>query len=289
MADREASVTNTATLLTVADHFQRLIHDKALTLPMLPAVTTEVLNLVDDELCNSAKLAKLIESDQALAAHVMRLANSVAFCPVGTLNSLQQAITRLGMSNITEIAVAVSVSPNLFKVTGYEDEVQRLWQTSLATASWARAIARATRRNSEAVFLCGLLHQIGKPAVLQAAIELREQHQLDLSDVMLDQLLASYEVIVGTDLAIRWCLPEAVEATIASFAGQPADEKYRNECETVFAARVLAEYMLNSEQMSLDAVCNHPAMITVGIDERQLAELLENENQIRDTVNSLLL
>ena len=277
------------TLVTLADHFQQLLNNGELTLPMLPRVTAEVLNLVDDENCNAARLARLIESDQSLAGHVMRLANSAMFSPVGNMNSLQQAITRLGMRNISEIAVAVSVNPKIFKVEGYEELVQALWHTSLATASWARELARQIRRNTESVFLCGLLHQIGKPAVLQVAIELAQQYQIDVRDEVVDQLLSSFEVLVGTDLAQRWKLPEEVIATIASFGGQPIDERYQPVSDIIFAARVLAEYMLNAETMEVENLLGHPALEIIGLDESGLEQVLMSESQIRDSIKALMI
>jgi HD-like signal output (HDOD) protein len=272
----------------MADNFQRRINEQDLTLPMLPTVTTEVLLLVDDEHCNSAKLAKLIESDQSLAGHVMRLVNSVMFCPTGQIDSLQQAITRLGMGNISEIAVAISVSPKLFQIEGYEDLVQAQWQTSLATASWARAIARQQKLNGESVFLCGLLHQIGKPVVLQTAIELSKQHGIQLRDELIEQLLASFEVLVGADLAKRWNLPEAVVATIAGFSGHEIDESYLEVFNTVYAARVLAEFMLNTEHMDADNLTGHHALEAVKLSGASLEMLLENQTVIRAGVKALL-
>ena len=282
-------MSDTAALLTLADKFQKRINDQNLTLPMLPSVTLEVLRLVDDESCNSAKLAKLIESDQSLAGHVMRLVNSAMFSPVGKINSLQQAVTRLGMKNISEIAVAVSVSPKLFHLEGYEELITLQWKTSLATASWAREIARCQRRNTESVFLCGLLHQIGKPVVLQTAIELSKKHDIALNDELIEQLLATFEVLVGTDLARRWNLPEAVVATISGFSGHEIGECYEDIFATVYAARVLAEYMLNSEQMEADTLGSHSALTSIGLYDQTLDSLLEHEAAIRAGVDALLI
>ena len=84
------------------------IADKTLVLPVLPQVTNNVLSLVHDADSDASSLAQLIQSDQSLASHVMRIANSAAYSPTAKMTSLQQAIARLGMQNIAEIAMPMA-------------------------------------------------------------------------------------------------------------------------------------------------------------------------------------
>ena len=119
----------------ISQQLEQRIESKSLTLPMLPQVTTQVLALVNNIDSDALELAKLIQSDQALAGHVMRIANSAAYSPNSDITSLQQAIARLGMQNIAEIALAATMGPSMFSAEGFEDMVKRLWQSSLATAA----------------------------------------------------------------------------------------------------------------------------------------------------------
>lgn len=48
-------------------------------LPLLPQVATQVMALTSDPEADAAKLSSLIHQDQALAAHVLLLANSPAY------------------------------------------------------------------------------------------------------------------------------------------------------------------------------------------------------------------
>lgn len=50
-------------------------------LPLLPQVASQVMALTSDPSADAAKLSALIHQDQALAAHVLRIANSPAYCP----------------------------------------------------------------------------------------------------------------------------------------------------------------------------------------------------------------
>ena len=62
----------------ISQQLEQRIETRSLTLPMLPQVTTQVVALVNNIDSDALALAKLIQSDQALAGHVMRIANSAA-------------------------------------------------------------------------------------------------------------------------------------------------------------------------------------------------------------------
>ncbi len=89
---------------TVAELLDREISQGEIELPLLPAVATKVLSSSVDERADATLLADLIRQDQGLATHVLRVVNSP-----GLRGTIQQAITRLGMERIREIAVSASV------------------------------------------------------------------------------------------------------------------------------------------------------------------------------------
>ena len=113
----------------------RRIDRGELELPLLPQVAGQVLSMSRDEGSDASAMADLIRQDQALAGHVMRVANSAAYMPRVPIVSLQQAIARTGMPVITEIAVATSIRGSLFEVRGQQDRLAGLWRHALATGT----------------------------------------------------------------------------------------------------------------------------------------------------------
>lgn len=128
--------------------------------------------MVYDPDAEAAKLAELIHQDQALAAHVIRIANSPAYMTRNPVVSLQHAVSMLGMNLMSELAFSASIKGSAFKVPGWDDEVKSLWHYSLASGAYAKEIARMRRFNVESAYLCGLLHGIGRPVVLQTLVAL---------------------------------------------------------------------------------------------------------------------
>ncbi|MGZ9151632.1 MAG: HDOD domain-containing protein, partial [Nitrospira sp.] len=67
-------------------------------LPLLPQAASQVMALASDPSADAAKLSALIHQDQALAAHVLRIANSPAYMPRSPVVSLQHAVAMLGIT-----------------------------------------------------------------------------------------------------------------------------------------------------------------------------------------------
>src|ERR671915_1996434 len=91
-----------ATSGSSCDRLEALLNESiekgAVDLPLLPQVASQVLSLIYDPNAEASRLAALIHQDQALAAHVIRIANSPAYMPRNPVISLQHAVAMLGMN-----------------------------------------------------------------------------------------------------------------------------------------------------------------------------------------------
>jgi len=69
-----------------------------------------------------------------LAGRVLKIAQSAAFAPVGTITSLQDAVVRLGLRNLSEIAWEVSLGTRVFRSHAYGDAMEMVRRHSTACA-----------------------------------------------------------------------------------------------------------------------------------------------------------
>jgi HD-like signal output (HDOD) protein len=139
-----------------------------LEVPPLPDVAQRVLGSSADDGESAAELAKLVHRDAGLASALLRTANSAALAGVTPTVSIQQAIARLGMRRVREIALTASLRDGLYAVPEYPELATGIWKRSIATALFAKEVAREQRLNVEVAFLCGLLWRVGGPLVLRA-------------------------------------------------------------------------------------------------------------------------
>lgn len=217
-----------------------------LELPVLPEVAARVVSVASSADTDAAALSRLITNDPALAAHVMRVASSAAYQPRSPIESLQQAISWLGMSEVSDIAFTVAVQGKLLNVPGQKARVQRMWKSAVATAAWSRLVAESTNKSAEAAYLAGLLHEIGKPVCLQTIAELARRAATPLIESEYDAMVAEFHVDVGVQLATAWKLPMSVTSVIRGWGQWAESPQNRDGCAIAYLAHHLASGMLEN-------------------------------------------
>ena len=254
----------------------RKLADRTLDLPMLPAVAAEVLGLVQQETTDAAKLSAAIHREPALASNVLRVANSPTYVGQVACASLQQAVSRLGMQLITEIALAVSVRSKLFADAQSADLFAQLWRHSVVTGFYTKEIARTRRRNVELAFLCGLLHDIGKAALLANAERLLPDGSVANADLAL--ALHEHHGAAGAELASRWRLPEAITVCILHHHDYSQARTFQDIAMTVSLADLLAHMVTGTGPggpPSADAIRKLPVLQALNLYPDQLDELFD--------------
>ncbi len=258
-----------------------------LDLPMLPKVTGAVIALTQDENSDMSSLAELVQKDQALASRVMKIANSPAYCGVNPLNSLQQAISRLGMKVISEVALAASVGAKVFHVKGYESVVSYMWQHSLASSAWAKEIARIRRRNVESAFMCGLLHQIGKPVALQTIVDITNENSIELTLEETQSLIEEFYIPVGLKIGNDWELPNSVIESIEFHQNYDLAPQAIQEAMICCAANQLATLLLSGKEIDLELLMESDVMEKLNFYEDDLQQLLDKSGTIQKLVEAM--
>jgi len=133
-------------------------------LPPMPQVAQKARKVISNPDSNFKDLAKVIETDQAIATKVLKMANSAYYGFVGDVSSVQQASVVLGTKTLVELLNLACASGPLSKtLKGYELESGDLWKHSLAVAAGSRIIAKKKRAEfAEDAFSAGLIHDVGK-------------------------------------------------------------------------------------------------------------------------------
>ncbi len=107
----------------------------------------------------------LLERDAALATAVLRVASSTGYRSALAPTTLRQAVTRVGLGTIRNLSMQVSLT-QAFHSHGQSVELTEELAHAYAVASGASLLARASGIDPSAAFLAGLLHDVGRLAVL---------------------------------------------------------------------------------------------------------------------------
>ncbi len=190
------------------------IHD----VPSMPSAALGAVGLLQDPEADMAELIGVIEHDPGLTANLLRIANSAYYGGAGTIDSLRQAIVRLGTKCILQMVVASAAAPLIIpEIKGYGLSPGDLWKHSIAVAVGTERLAEALGLPvPEYAFTAGLLHDVGKMVLgtflevdAGPSLELAQQEQVSF-DVAEHRVLGIDHAEAGAALLERWQLPAEI-------------------------------------------------------------------------------
>ena len=203
-------------------------------LPPLPEAMTAVLLALNRPQLSANRSIELIEHDPALAARLLRLANSAFYGVPGRVASIGDAVRMLGLRTVSGVLAAASVH-NAIRIESCPGfDFQAYWQHAIATALAARALAPLAGLDADEAFLAGLMHDIGQLALAafypsHASAALARAQASDLPPEHAEQaVLGIAHPQVGALLATHWHFPAPVVRAIAHHhAPEPAGNGQR--------------------------------------------------------------
>jgi HD-like signal output (HDOD) protein len=193
-----------------------LLHDSLESLS-LPDVYIRLREVMESDNASMADAAEVISLDPALAARVLRMANSVFYGFRSQVDTITRAASILGMQKIHDIVLAASVSKAFSRVDNDLMDITTFWYRSVHAGFLAQALAEGVgMRNPESLFVRGLLHDIGHLVLFDRFPDACRQ-ALALADEGLESRLYQEERLIGVDamqfaaeLASAWQLPTSI-------------------------------------------------------------------------------
>ena len=254
-------------------------------LPTIPVVATKVMQLIESENATAEELSKIVASDPAVAARVLKISNSSYYGCQRQIQTLSHAIVVLGFATLKSLIVAASVK-QVYQPYGLTEKM--LWEHSFGAGLAARIIAKETRfASEEEAFLGGLFHDIGK-------IILNSMNSRQFQDVMqrcyndgLSFEVAERQVYsythseVGGLVIKKWNFPDMLMHAVLNHHsfdfGEETDTFQINLTCVVGLADMFCHKIgigIREPEDELDLLHTVPAQ-RLGLDERRLEILLE--------------
>lgn len=274
---------------TVSERLRSVIEERlaagSIDLPLLPEVAQRVLSACSDERTEVRHLATLIQRDPAMAANLLRVANSALYATPVPIVSLPQALARLGIARVREAALLISCQTRIFRGTG--DAVRKLFQHSIAAGAFAQEFARMRRWNVEEAFLCGLLHDVGRPVLLQTIEDVEESLHLQLDAEARAAAIDLAHPEVGAALVKQWKLPARLAETIRFHH----DPFHAPTCaQTAMMTRLsdeLAYFALEDGTGSAERVRGLDVLEVLNVYPDELETLLGQKPKVLEVIHSL--
>jgi HD-like signal output (HDOD) protein len=146
-----------------------------LHLPVFNRVALDLKAMIDLDQYTSRDLAELIQRDQALTAHILKVSNSAFYAGLRSVKTVQEATVRLGAQPLTSIIHLVTAK-TMYKsrIKQFNIWMRDLWAHALGVAIASKWLAQHLGHAAvvEEAFMAGLLHDIGRLIQLRIIDEL---------------------------------------------------------------------------------------------------------------------
>jgi len=196
-------------------------------IPPLPAVVTRIHELLHNEsAADSHRVAGLVKSEPAIAASILRVANSTAFGGLSPVGELDEGIERIGLRQVGALVTAVGHKGHFESQDPERARLLRvLGDHAVTTALAARRLAAMNGGDCAEAYLAGLLHDSGKLLALKGVDWLEKRSRTPLSPAVVTQILSLLHTDLGHDTLTAWkiAVPVCQVARDHHLAAKPDD------------------------------------------------------------------
>jgi putative nucleotidyltransferase with HDIG domain len=192
-------------------------------LATLPTVATEILESIRSENSSMREISQIIEKDASVTTKILKVSNSPLWGVPGRIANVQKALVVLGLKQITNIVIAISLYSTFTKLkpNPYFDR-EKFWLHSAGTGQVARTLSQKLNLSFHGEeFVAALIHDIGKLVLdqffseefRQILIRARQDQQPILK--IENQNLGCTHADIGAWLLEQWNFPETITAAVA--------------------------------------------------------------------------
>jgi putative nucleotidyltransferase with HDIG domain len=256
-----------------------------------------LVQVMDHPLSSATDVGKIIAEDPGLTARLLRLVNSPIYGFPSRIDTVSQAISIVGMTQLRDLAIGTAFIKLFANVPSHLADMDSFWRHSIACGLAARQLAGQRREaNVERFFVAGLLHDIGRPilftkAPAEAAQALGVARQTgQLLFVLEQEAFGFHHGAVGAALLERWRLPSMLVDAAAWHHTPRLASKFPVEAALVHVADLIA----NGLQLGTSGEPNVPtfeaaAWESLGIPASGLPNLFKQvELQFVHAVNAIM-
>jgi len=213
--------------------------------PTLLTIAAEVERLTHNPDTSADDIGRVIKLDPALTGKVLKVANSAVYAGTQRIVSLQQAISRLGFSEIRRLTLTIAFL-NSFKSMFVD--YTKFWTHSITTAFLALFLERMSgkEQKSDRLFTCGILHDIGILILDQyftnmykKVFEIAANKRFDL-ELVEEKILGISHAEIGAFLLNKWKIPEQI-VDVVEYHHHPQNAKLSvNDAKIVYLANFIS-------------------------------------------------
>jgi HD-like signal output (HDOD) protein len=223
----------------------------------LPDVYLRLKSVLDDPDYCMGDVANVLSHDPAMTARLLRLVNSAYFGLASKIDTVNRAISMLGVQQVHDLVLAASVAQTFEGMSNHVMDMEKYWRNSVYCAIAARELAvMCNVLDGERVFVAGLLRDIGHLIMYQAApvpamqaLQQAKKQGAPLYKVEWAMLGIDYAKIGGA-LMRQWNLPRSLWEPAECHVEPALSQEYRLFTVLVHLASLITHAAQDSNDIS---------------------------------------
>jgi len=243
-------------------------------LPHLPSTSVAIIDLASRPSVEVKDLVRLIGNDPVLTSELLKVSNSAYYAGREPVETLQQAIVRIGIRALRSMIFSISVRGAVLRDKNISTYAEEVWRQSYSVASIARAIAAFARIEGEHAFLLGLLHDIGKVPLL-SMLKQEVKKESEIGPALIGRVFLEHHERAGFAVANAWKLPEEIASVAGCHHDFAANEGHGREAALAALAHKLDLYLSLDGEQEFRALARSPEVEYLGLSDEDARALLE--------------
>jgi len=227
----------------------RKIYKEIDNLPPIPENIAKIQSTIQDPKSDIGVIAQYVKRDVGLTANILRIANSPWYMPIMRVDSVDRAITLIGLRRLYSIVLAIGAKKILSERM---KTVKDAWKHSYQCAFFAQQLMKQRKYPMEEIelgYIAGLLHDMGKvvfltlsPDLIKRMTDLSEAKKVSIADIEKLALGLTHSE-VGGKIANKWKFPkQLIDAVTFHHDPDAAGDKHFNFVSVTYLANILCKY-----------------------------------------------
>lgn len=217
-------------------------------IPRLPQSVNKLLEMVESDNFDSKTFCDVVSRDPTIATQLISVANSAQYNPQGDdITDLKRSFSLLGSQGVKQhvllsfVKSVSNISHAYFKAFG-----EKIWLHSEDTAQICRDLARLRGLDTDAAFLIGLLHDIGKIVIFRLIVDATRRSNPDdrLGSTVVKQLLSLKSMQLSALIVKHWKMPDVVATAIRDLAYAERQSAFSPLGRVLIDANFISEWRL---------------------------------------------
>ena len=258
-------------------------------LPSFPDVAVRVRRALADEGSTVEQVVRIVGSEPALAARLLKMSNSALLNRSGKqVTDLRTAVNRMGHNMVRSAAISFAMAQirAASKLKGLEKFLEDLWESSTHVAALSFVLAsKLTKLNPDEAMLAGLLHGIGKLYIVTRA----EKHPvLFMHQEAMNDMIRDWHAAIGKAILENWEFSDAMAEAISSQDDLMREsEDPPNLSDVIAAALLMASFATDPDGLEA-AMQDSPVIHRLKLNGEKAAEIMsESANEIASLRSAL--